>query len=76
MSRIYGYVIQYSDGNQDFLQTPRVPFTLDSLKAAGGKQRYEYWDQMGNKMEAIVDTDKVVNLREVEEPAGPVPPTM
>ena len=76
MSRIQAYVIKYSDGTEDVLQTSRVPFTLDSLKVAGGKQRYEYWDHMGNQMEAIVDTGKVVDLLELEAPPGPIPPTM
>lgn len=76
MSKIYAYVIDYSDGTEDVLRTSRVPFTLDDLKAAGGTHRYEYMDHEGNRWEAVVDTNKVVGLREVEEPPGPVPPTM
>ncbi len=76
MSRIHSYVIQYSDGKQDVLQTESLPFTPAKLKAASGRQRYEFWDHIGNKIELIVDADKVVDVYEVEEPPGPPHPTM
>lgn len=76
MSNVYKYIVKYMEGEDDELVTSSVPFTLASLQAASGVQTYKYRDHWGNQWTATIDTDKVIDVIEVQQPPDPPTPSM